>query len=293
MIRVARLVMVLLAGVIGPPDISAQINPTDLPPSPFSLPAATEPQSASYTRDAGRALELHAATTNAAVKKLLGEIRDLNQKLSVLEQDAFQKVPLLLTCDQYIEKAHDWVMATHHAEMEAEAKFFGGSTNQVQAGQIRKLENDLSHLMNLILLKELGGNTNFAPLIKSVFDNLEMLRQMNTNSVAHPEQQYYPYWQTDRVIGYPQTNRPVRTNSFAEIQSELGKRYDLLLAKVAQIQREQNIPPDAVAGVKYGYLYRMLDGAAEMYLDCRTPPEVRKLREELSRKFVELSWLDK
>lgn len=75
--------------------------------------------------------------------------------------------------------------------------------------------------------------------------------------------------------------------------SEIGKRYPLLAAKVALLQREQNLPPDALAGVKFGYLYRMLDGAAEMYLDCRTPPEVQKLREDLRRKLLDLSWADK
>jgi hypothetical protein len=223
---------------------------------------------------------------------LLDEIRDMKRKLAGLEADAFQKDPLLLTCDQFIEKAHAWVMEKHHGEMDAQARFFY-STNQVEAGQLRKLENDLSRLMNLMLLKELGDNTNFAPLIKSMFDNAEMLRQLNTNSVPRPGQQYYPYWQCDRLIGYRRTNAAGPTNSFAEIQTEIGKRYPLLTAKVAQIQQEQNIPPEAVAGIKYGYLYRMLDGAAEMYLDCRTPPEVRELREALRRKLIDLSWADK
>ena len=297
-LRTKKIINVLFVGMMCLSSVPAQINPVDLPPSPFSLPASTEPQSASFLRDAGRALELHAATTNAAVKQLLGEIRDMKQKLAGLEADAYQKDPLLLTCDQYIEKAHEWVMDKHGAEVDAEMTYFFGSTNQPEAGKRRKMENDLSHMMDLILLKELGGNTNFAPLIKSTFDNLEMLRALNTNAVganpeAHPERQYYPYWQSDRLIGYRQARRPVLTNSFVDILKEIGKRYDLLTAKVAQIQREQNIPPDVVAGVKYGDLYRMLDGAAEMYLDCRTPPEVRKLREDLSRKFVDLSWLEK
>jgi hypothetical protein len=291
--RTKKLITVLFVGMICSSSVPAQINPADLPPSPFSLPASTEPQSVSYLRDAGQALELHATTTNAAVKKLLGEIRDTKQKLAGLTADAYRKDPLLLTCDQYIEKAHKWVMDKHGAEVGAEMTYFFGSTNRPEAGERRKMENDLSHMMDLILLKELGGNTNFEPLLKSTFDNLEMLRKMNTNSAAHPERQYYPYWQSDRLIGYRQTSPPELTNSFEKILNEIGKRYDLLTAKVAQIQREHNIPPEAVAGVKYGDLYRMLDGAAEMYLDCRTPPEVRKLREDLSRKLVDPRWLEK
>ena len=288
-----KILPVLFVGVLCSSSVPAQTNPLDLPPSPFSLPASTEPQSASYLRDATRALELRAASTNTAVIQLLGEIRDMKQKLTDLEAEAWRKDPMLLTCDQFIEKAHDWVMAKHQAEMNAEAGYFLAVTNQPEAGERRKLESDLSQIMNLILLKELADNTNFAPLIKSTFDNLEMVRLMDTNSAAHPERGYFPYWQQDRLIGYRQTSSPVLTNSFAEVMKEIGKRYDLALARVAQIQRTNNIPPAALAGVKYGYLYRTLDGAAEMYLDCRTPPELQKLREDLRSKLIGLPRLDK
>jgi hypothetical protein len=293
-----KILPVLFVGVLCSSSVPAQTNPLDLPPSPFSLPASTEPQSAWYLRDATRALELHAASTNAEVKLLLVVIRDMKQKLADSEAEAWRKDPMLLLCDQFIEKTHDWVMEKHQAENVAEAGYFFAVTNQPEAGERRKLENDLSRIMDVILLKELGDNTNFAPLIKSTFDNLEMLRLMDTNSVdtnsaAHPERGYFPYWQQDRLIGYRQTSPPVLTNSFAEIMKEVGKRYDLALAREAQIQRTNNIPPAALAGLKYGYLYRTLDGAAEMYLDCRTPPELQKLREDLRRKLVDLARLDK
>jgi len=293
-----KIITVLFAWMLCSFSVSAQINPTDLPPSPFLLPASTEPQSAWYLRDATRALELHAANTNAAVIQLLGEIRDMKQKLADLEADAWRKDPTLLTCDQFIEKAHDWVMAKHQAEMDAEARYFLAVTNQPEAGKRRKLENDLSQIMDVILLKELGDNTNFAPVIKCTFDYREILRRVetdsvNTNSAAHPERYYFPYWEHDRLIGYRQTGPLVMTNSFAEVMKEIGKRYDLALARVAQIQRTNNIPPAALAGVKYGSLYRMLDGAAQTYLDCRTPPELQKLREDLRRKLIGLPRLDK
>ena len=292
-LRMKKIITIMFVGILCSSSVSAQTNPLYLPPSPFSLPASTEPQSAWYLRDAARALELRAASTNAAVMQWLGEIRDMKQKLAGLEAEAWRKDPMLLACDQFIEKAHDWVMAKHQAEMNAEAGYFLAVTNQPEAGERRKLENNLSQMMNLILLKELGDNTNFAPLIKSTFDNLEMVRLMatnsvNTNSAAHPERGYFPYWQCDRLIGYRQTSPPVLTNSFAEIMKEVGKRYDLALARVAQIQRTNNIPPAALAGVKYGSLYRMLDGAAQTYLDCRTPPEVQKLREDLRSKLIGL-----
>src|ERR1039457_6494474 len=97
-----KIITILFAGMVCSSPVSAQIIPTDLPPSPFSLPASTEPQSARYLRDATRALELHAASTNAAVKQLMGEIRDMKQKLADLEAEAWRKDPLLLTCDQFI-----------------------------------------------------------------------------------------------------------------------------------------------------------------------------------------------
>jgi hypothetical protein len=229
---------------------------------------------------------------------LLGEIRDMKQKLTGLEAEAWRKDPMLLTCDQFIGKTHDWVMAKHQAEMDAAARFFLAVTNRPEAGERRTLENDLSLIMNVILLKEQGDNTNFAPLIKSTFDNLEMIRLMdtnsvNTNSATHPERGYFPYWQCDRLIGYRPTSPLVLTNSFAEVMKEFGKRYDLALAREAQIQRTNNIPPAALAAFKYGSLYRMLDGAAQTYLDCRTPPEIQKLREDLRRKLVELPRSDK
>jgi hypothetical protein len=120
--------------------------------------------------------------------------------------------------------------------MDAAARFFLAVTNRPEAGERRTLENDLSLIMNVILLKEQGDNTNFAPLIKSTFDNLEMIRLMdtnsvNTNSATHPERGYFPYWQCDRLIGYRPTSPLVLTNSFAEVMKEFGKRYDLALAR--------------------------------------------------------------
>jgi len=288
MIRWHQLGLIWLAATVLWPSAPARGTEVDFPPSPFSLPAATLPQSAQFLRDADQALAWQMATTNAVATKLAGEILELKQKLTGLETEAFQKDPLLLTCDRYIEKPHEWVRSSHAAEMNAAAQFFD-ATNPVTAGQLRKLQHDLSQLMELRLLKELGGNTNFAPLIKSVFDNLEMIRQLDTNAVARPEQQYYPYWQSDRLIGYHPASRPGLTNSHAVVLQEIEKRYELLGAKVTQLQQEENLPPSVVAGIRYSCLYRMLDGTAEMYLDCRTPAEVRQLREDLQRTIGELS----
>ena len=290
MMRSNRFSLVLCAWLAGLPGALAQPNPTDLPPSPFSLPASTEPQSASYSRDAARALELHVASTNAAVQKALGEIRNLKEQLASLEKTAWQKDPLLLTCDKFIEQTHDWVVAKHHAEMAAESAYFF-STNPVEAGQLRKLESDLTRMVELILFKELGGNTNFSPLQISLYEIAEQFSRQTTN--ASSRQDICRYWWFDRFIGFPDTNRPAGDCSFTNLQTQIGRRYEFLVAGLAKIQRDKNIPPEALAGLKYGHLYRTLDGMCEVYLEARTPPELQKLREDLRRKIIDLSWLEK
>jgi hypothetical protein len=290
--RLIQLIMVLVAGLVTScrQSVSTQAKTADLPSSPYALPAPIKPQSASYSRDAARALELHAASTNAAVIQLLGEIRDMKQSLSVLESNAWQKDPLLLTCDRYIEKAHEWVMEKHHAEMEADSLFFY-STNQAVAVARQKIRNDLSAMIHLILLKDLGDNTNFAFLIKSTFDVMAWVYQQNTNSALQRDNFFNSYRKCDRLIGYRTPNPAPGGMAYADFKAEVDRRYDLLTARVAQIQREQHIPPEAVAGVKFGELYRTLDGAAEVFLDVRTPPDVQKLRQDLQRKMIDLSWL--
>ena len=282
--------IILSAWLAGLACAPAQINPTDLPPSPFSLPATTEPQSATYSRDAARVLELNAASTNAAVQKSLGEIRGMKEKLASLEKTAWQKDPLLLTCDQFIEKTHDWVMAKHHAEMQAELDYFS-TTNPAEAEERRKLESGLTHMLEMILFHELGGNTNYARLQKSLYEIVEQFSRQTTN--ASSRQDICRYWWFDRFIGFPDTNRPAGDCSFTNLQTQIGRRYDLLVAGLTKIQRENNIPPAAIAGLKYGHLYRTLDGMCEVYLEARTPPELQKLREDLRRKIIDLSWLEK
>jgi hypothetical protein len=268
----------------------AQTNPLELPPSPFSLPSSTELQSFWYERDAARALELHAASTNAAVQNALKEIRETKEKLAVMETNTWQKDPMLLLCDRFIEKTHDWVMEKHHAELDAEADFFFSTNDTKTVESRRRLHSDLTRMMDMILLNELADNTNFAPIQRAVYDSVERIVQTATNA-SKPD--VFQYWRFDRFIGYPGTNRPVANNSYTNLQPQIHKRYDLLVAGIAKIQQQQNIPAQAVAGIKYGHLYRTLDGLCETYLDINTPPELQKLREDLRRKIIDLSWLDK
>ena len=82
-----KIITVLFAGMLCSFSVSAQTNPLDLPPSPFSLPPRPSRNRPGVLRDATRALELRAASTNAAVIQLLGEIRDMKQKLADLEAE--------------------------------------------------------------------------------------------------------------------------------------------------------------------------------------------------------------
>ncbi|HTJ00878.1 MAG TPA: hypothetical protein VL527_18495 [Dongiaceae bacterium] len=287
MTRLLLCLLVLASAVSCRRSAPAAQPSLELPPPPTALAAGTVPQSAWYARDAEQALKQHATSTNAAVKKLLGEIGAMKQKLTDAEAAAWQKDPMLLQCDQYIEQTHDWVMKNHAAEFGAQMAYFG-ATNAPNLPQRQQAASELNDLTHFILFKELSDNSDFRKYMEAAFQAMSQLRQ------AHPEvpslaNSYFPYWQCDRLIGYPQTAKPAPLAAFADVLRELEKRYPLCLAKVTQIQREQNIPAPVIAGLKYGNLYRMLDGAAEFYLEVRTPPALAQLREDLRHKIIELS----
>jgi hypothetical protein len=268
----------------------AQINPQDLPSSPYSFPASTPRQSAWYTRDAARALELHAASTNAAVQTALQEIREMRDKLLVTETNAWDRDPLLLICDRFIERTHEWVMEKHRDEYQMSLTWFYSTNDQATVASRQRLARDLSDMMSLVIFKELDSNTNFAALQETCFEMIRDLMEKTANS-AKPDG-VFRYWYFDRYIGYP-TNPPSLDYSYTNLQTQISRRYDLLTSGIGKIQKEKEIPPEAIAGLKYGDLYRSLDGMCEMYLDARTPPELHKLREDLRSKLINLSWLEK
>jgi hypothetical protein len=170
-------------------------------------------------------------------------------------------------------------------------KFFFSTNDQATVESRRRMESDLTRMMDFVLFKELGDNTNFAPLQKSLYGILEEVFKQNTNNTARPD--LFRYWWFDRFIGYPDTNRPVADGSFTNLQVQVGKRYEFILAGIAKFQQQKNIPTEVVAGLKYGHLYRTLDGMCEAYLETRTPPELQKLREDLRHQIIDLSWLEK
>lgn len=90
------------------------------------------------------------------------------------------------------------------------------------------------------------------------------------------------------LIGFHPTSSPKPITTFEEYVAELNQRYDLVLAKMDQIQREEGIPTEAIRGWMYGDLYRFLDGSAQDYGMLNTPDEVPKLRQQLQAKVIKL-----
>ena len=70
---------------------------------------------------------------------------------------------------------------------------------------------------------------------------------------------------------------------------ELNKRYPLLLTKLEELKTEADIPPDVFAGIKFGELYRLLDGVAQLAVQMRTPKEVEDLRQKLRTSVIQLA----
>jgi hypothetical protein len=49
------------------------------------------------------------------------------------------------------------------------------------------------------------------------------------------------------------------------------------------------IPADALAGLKFGELYRLLDGVAQIAVELRTPKELIDLRQKLRTQVIKLA----
>jgi hypothetical protein len=267
-----------------------QLDPRDLPPSPFDMTASEN--TAAEKEMQRMQVDLPAVITNQAEAALVREIRELEQKRTDLENDAYAKDPLLRTYGQYLDKVHDWVQRNHKADNAVITRYYTGSGDPAEAKQRQQTDNTLSDLIQMLLIKELGTNKDFAPLLKSSFEIVETAFASSTNFMTRGSL----YWRHDRLIGYRSPTRPERVTKFEDYLAEIDKRYDALTAKVATIQRDMSVPPEVEAQIKYGDLYRMLDGAAECYVDARTPEELRKVREELKREYSDynsLYWVRK
>ena len=286
MITISAGVILLLSGrgVAQPASATRHVSKrapllVDFPPSPFDEKAL-----AGRVPEPNRVLktiletDIKAVTTNQAEIILVNEINGLKSKLVELEAAAYAKDPSLRIYGQYVEVAHDWVAHKHSREFNAQNAYFAKLMLR------DKSLYDLTDLIDTVLARDLAGNTNFAPLLKFLFD---AITSKATKAVAMYTSSYS---RCDSLIGFHRTAPLVRPQNFEAYVAELDKRYDLVRAKIDEIQREKAIPDDVLLGILYGDLYRLLDSHAQTYVELQTPPELTEVRQQLRRKYNELSW---
>ena len=260
----------------------AQFELRDFPPSPFDpvFSSGTFPETDQALRRLDRDMDLNAIITNQAEMTLIGEIKELKNNLLSLNAALNEKDPMLRVYARYVETAHDWVIKTHGREFSAANQYFSSPGTNQPSQQVRK---QVFGLIDMALYRDLASNTNFAPLLKSIFE-----------TVVRRSPEYrspYAYARNDALIGFHPTTPPEPVTTFEEYVAELDQRYNLLLSKLEQIQYDQGIPAEAITGWRYGDLYRLLDGSAQLYVEANTPEEIQKLQQQLIEKVIALSFL--
>lgn len=255
-----------------------QVLLKDFPPSPFALraPSRPWPQPDPVIENLERDVKLQPVTTNQVEVVLIAEVENLRSRLLDLQAGVDAVDPYRRIYGQYIESTHEWVMKYHAREFWAANQFSkGADTNATK----QRACNQIVDLVDMALYKELAANTNFSPLLKSLFEAMERKAPGSFGG---------SYARNDRLIGYHPDLPPKAARRFATYLSELENRYGLVLARLKEIQEQEEIPDEVVAGWMYGDLYRMLGGAAQTYVMLTTPEQVNSLREELRKKTFEL-----
>jgi|ERR1017187_1607827 hypothetical protein len=247
----------------------------------FPPPVSTLPEPARVLAVVERGLNLNPVTTNQAELDLVGEIKAMKKELQDAEQATYAKDPLLRSYGIYVEQAHDWVMKYHAREFEAANLYFSSGV-QTNSQQVNKTRKALVALIDMALWHELASDTNYAPLLKAAFE-ASASKDLTRLGVS--------YGRNDDLIGFRTATPPAQVNTFEAYAAEFDQRYALVKTKLDEIQSAQAVPAEVVAGWRYGDLYRMLDGSAQLYVELRTPEELTRLREQLRRKFIALSWL--
>lgn len=283
------LVKVLIAGAtISVGTLSAQAaGPGDqfklrgFPPSPFEANVSGQvwPKPDPIVNNLVRDVDLTVVSTNQLEMSLIAEITTLTNKLFTLQEAANVDDPMLRVCGRYIETAHDWVMKNHGHEYWVGNRYFSSGTPSPSEQRIR---SGVVDLIDIALYKDVASNTNFTPLLKAAFETIE--RRL-------PGQLGGSYARADKLIDFHPSEPVKPVTTFEAYLAEIAQRYDLVLTKLDQIQREQNIPGEAITGWMYGDLYRLLDGSAQQYVMLSMPEEIGKLRQQLQRKTIELSRL--
>lgn len=260
----------------------AQFELRDFPPSPFDpmFSSDTFPETDPALRRLDRDVDLNAVITNQAELTLMGEIKELKSNLLSLNAALNVKDPMLRVYARYVNTAHEWVMKTHVREFDAAHQYFSSDVTNPPAQQLRR---QVVGLIDMALYRDLASNTNFAPLLKSIFETVGR-RSPDYRSL-------YVYPRYDALIGFHPATPPKPATTFEEYVAELDQRYYLVLSKLEQIQNNEGIPAETIRGWMYGDLYRFLDGSAQLYVEANTPEEIQKLHQQLIQKDIALSLL--
>lgn len=255
------------------------LDPNDLPPYPSVVPGVlTHPQkNGRYLLDG---LAPSPADADAEEKVLAKAVDDLKKQLVAAEAKAYRDDPALLLSDTYQGQAHEWVMDRHGAEFNASLKFSKNPKAKETQIQMSKVVS----LIDMILFVELANDPHFRPLFASFYDAADLMAKTNKTGF----QGLYDHARNDKLIGYTSKSPPRSISSLEEHLGELNKRYPLLLAKLAELKTEAAIPPDVFAGIKFGELYRMLDGVAQNAVLMRAPKELDVLRQKLRTSVFQL-----
>ena len=181
-----------------------QFKLKDFPPSPFNLkvPNRPWPEPDQVIESVDRDVKLQPVTTNQAEIALIAEVTGLRSRLLDLEAGLDAIDPLRRVYGQYIETAHDWVMKNHAREFWAGNRYFGSGApipSKQRAG------NQIRDLIDMALYKDVASNTNFSPLLRSLFEAMER---------KAPGQFSASYARNDSIIGFHSGASPKQVGTF-------------------------------------------------------------------------------
>jgi hypothetical protein len=257
------------------------LDPNDLPPYPSVGSPEVLTHSQRNARQLVGGLTPSPANADADEQALAKAVDELIKQLDAAEAKAYRDDPALLLSDTYQGRAHEWVMDRHGTEFNASLKF--SKHPKTKEAQMRM--SKVVSLIDMILFFELANDPNFRPLFASFYDAADLMRKTNKTGFRD----LYDHARNDKLIGYTSEFAPPPVSSLEECLGELHKRYPLLLTKLEELKTEAAIPSDVFAGIKFGELYRMLDGVAQNAVLMRAPKEVEDLRQQLRTKVIQLA----
>ena len=166
---------------------------------------------------------------------------------------------------EYLEVPNTWFATNNRAgnnALEGYLNFPDSQTNAMSETTAlhHKVHGRLLNLYGLILTKELIEDPRFSPLLKEAFTALAEFRERGLPIYAN----------CDREIGLRQTPPPPGPIAFERWLPELTKRYDKLVAKVEEIEKQENLSPEVVVGIKNETVKRLLEHAVGIYIDSRS-----------------------